>query len=137
VVPARLDHLTIVASDFARSLAVYDAALTALGLERAVDLEDEEDEDAPLEAVGWGPAGERPVVWLVVGERITRGAHLAFRADDQAAVMRFHAAALDAGASNHSAPRRWPIYRRGEFNAIVADPDGNLIEAIAPESIAP
>jgi catechol 2,3-dioxygenase-like lactoylglutathione lyase family enzyme len=133
-----LDHLTIVASDFARSLEVYDAALTAVGFERAVDLEDEEEGDASVEAVAWGVPGDGPTIWLVVGDvgenRVTRGAHIAFRVEDEATVSRLHAAALAAGSTNHSAPRRWPIYRRGEFNAIVVDPDGNLIEAVGPEA---
>jgi hypothetical protein len=38
-----------------------------------------------------------------------------------------------AGGGTHAAPRRWPIYRRGEFNAILRDPQGNLVEAVAPE----
>jgi hypothetical protein len=73
------------------------------------------------------------VVWLVVGDRSTQGAHLAVRVDCEASVVAFHSSALAAGAASHDAPRRWPIYRRGEFNAIVSDPDGNLIEAIAAE----
>jgi hypothetical protein len=48
-------------------------------------------------------------------------------------VETFHAAALAAGGRGHGAPRRWTLYRRGEFNAIVVDPAGNLIEAVAPE----
>ncbi|MDT4934486.1 MAG: hypothetical protein QOK11_2378, partial [Pseudonocardiales bacterium] len=52
--PATLDHATIVASGFAASLAFYDAALGALGLVRAAEFGDEEEEDADVEAAGWG-----------------------------------------------------------------------------------
>ena len=48
-------------------------------------------------------------------------------------VEAFHAAGLAAGGTNASAPRRWPIYRRGEFNAVLRDPDGNAVEAVSPE----
>ena len=58
---------------------------------------------------------------------------MAFRAGSAAQVASFHADALAAGGTSHDAPRRWPIYRRGEFNAIVLDPDGNLLEAISDE----
>jgi catechol 2,3-dioxygenase-like lactoylglutathione lyase family enzyme len=34
---------------------------------------------------------------------------------------------------NRSTPRRWTIYRRGEYGATVVDPDGNLIEAVTDE----
>jgi len=132
LVPSPLDHVTLVASDLPASLAFYDAVLGELGLERAVDLLDEED-DEPVEAAGWGRPGAPASLWVVTGARPSAGVHLAFAAADAATVERFHAAALAHGGTSHDAPRRWPLYRRGTFNAIVADPDGNLVEAIAPE----
>ena len=131
-VPVSLSHVTITAADFAASLAFYDAALGALGLDRVVELADEEEDDAPVEAVGWGRDGVADL-WLVAGERSTGAVHVALRATSRADVEDFHAAALSAGGTTHDAPRRWPIYRRGEFNAVVVDPDGNLLEAVAPE----
>jgi catechol 2,3-dioxygenase-like lactoylglutathione lyase family enzyme len=133
-VPARFDHLTVTASDFAASRRFYDAALAAVGWVRVVELSDEEEDDAPVEAAAWAPvAGEPPQIWLVSGRHPTRGVHLALRMPDAPAVQAFYAAALAAGGASHDAPRRWPIYRRGEYHAIVTDPDGNLIETIAPE----
>lgn len=130
---AALDHLTVTASDFAASLAFYDAALGALGLLRLVELVDEE-EDAPVvEAAAWGIDGSEPVLWLVGGTTPTTGLHLRLRARRRHDVEAFHAAGVEGGGSEHAAPRRWTPYRRGEFNAIVRDPDGNLIEAVAPE----
>jgi hypothetical protein len=58
---------------------------------------------------------------------------VALRVGARIDVERFYAAALRAGGLSHDAPRRWPIIRRGQFNAIVADPAGNLIEAVGPE----
>jgi len=127
-----LDHVTITSTDFAAGLAFYDAALGALGLGRVVELGDEEDHDAGLEAAGWGDGGWA-VLWLVAGTVPTTGLHVSLRADARADVEAFHAAALAAGGRSHDAPRRWAIFRRGQFNAIVADPAGNLIEAVAPE----
>jgi catechol 2,3-dioxygenase-like lactoylglutathione lyase family enzyme len=127
-----LDHVTITASDFARSLRFYDAALSALGMERIVELGDEEEEDAPAEVAAWGREGDA-VVWLVHGPTPTGGAHVALRADSRAAVEAFHVAALAAGGRSQDAPRRWAIFRTGQFNAIVLDPDGNLVEAVGTE----
>lgn len=132
---ATLDHLTVTvaAAEFAAALAVYDAALGALGMGRTTELVDEEEADPAVEAVAWS-AGDGPeVVWLVVGERPTSGLHIRFRADSRAQVETFHASAIAAGGAEHAAPRRWVLYRRGEFNAIVADPAGNLLEAVAAE----
>lgn len=128
-----LDHVTVAASELPRSLAFYEAALGALGLVRLAELVDEEEDGAEVEAAGWGSAGGQVVVWVVTAAEPTTGVHLGLRAETRAAVEAFHAAALAAGGRDHSAPRRWPLYRTGEFNAIVRDPDGNLVEAVAPE----
>jgi catechol 2,3-dioxygenase-like lactoylglutathione lyase family enzyme len=128
-----LDHVTVTAADLARSVAFYDAALGALGFVRVAELVDEEEDDAELEAVGYGPAGQSAELWLVRGATPTTGLHIQLRADTRAVVETFHGLAVAAGGAAHAAPRRWPIYRRGEFNAIVRDPDGNLVEVVAPE----
>lgn len=131
--PARLDHVTITASNFGVSLHFYDAALSALGWIRALELGDEEEADADVEVVGWGAPEHGVALWLVTGTNPTKGTHLALSAETPAAVTAFHDAAVRSGGRSHDAPRRWPIIRRGQFIAIVADPDGNLIEAVAPE----
>lgn len=131
--PARLDHVTVVTGDLATSAAFYDEALGALGLVRLVDLVDEEEDDPATEAIAYGGPDGPGLVWLVAGTPASRRLHLCFRAGDRAAVEAFHAAAVAAGGSSHDAPRRWPIFRTGEFNAIVADPDGNLLEAVSDE----
>jgi catechol 2,3-dioxygenase-like lactoylglutathione lyase family enzyme len=132
-VPASLAHVTVVASDFARSLAFYDAALGALGLSRAAEFGDEEEHDAQVEAAAWGSEGAAPALWLVTGATPTTGAHVCLRAASRASVEAFFTAATAAGGVARARPRRWPIFRRGEFSAVVADPEGNTVEAVAPE----
>ena len=129
---AALEQVTITAADFDAAVRFYDASLGALGLTRAVELVDEEEDDAETEAIGWGSDGAA-AVWVVRGRTPTTGVHLRLVAPSSEAVRRFHDAAVSAGGSSHDAPRRWAIYRRGEYNAIVRDPDGNLIEAVAAE----
>jgi catechol 2,3-dioxygenase-like lactoylglutathione lyase family enzyme len=135
---ARLDHVTIAVSDLPASLRFYDAVLGALGLRRLHELGDEEEDEAALEVAAYGAGDDdrSAQLWLVSRSDGAAGpapVHLAFRADDAGQVERFHAAALAAGGTSHDAPRRWPIFRRGEFNAIVVDPDGNLVEAVGSE----
>lgn len=127
-----LDHVTITASDFTASLRFYDAVLGALGMQRLHELGDEEESDSAVEVAAYG-TDEHASVWVAAGAAPTTRVHLAFGASSSADVEAFHTAALATGGSSHDAPRRWPIFRRGEFNAIVRDPDGNLLEAIAPE----
>ena len=128
-----LDSLTLTAPDLPVVAAFYDAALGALGWVRVDELVDEEEDDAAVEAVGWGPGEGASRVWVVAGPRATSGLHLRLRADSRAEVESFHRDAVAAGGETFAAPRRWPIYRAGEFNAIVRDPLGNLVEVVAPE----
>jgi catechol 2,3-dioxygenase-like lactoylglutathione lyase family enzyme len=128
-----LDSVTITAGDFGAAVRFYDAALGALGLVRLDELVDEEEDDPAVEAVAWGPAGGASQLWVVAGSAPTTGLHLRLRARSRLEVETFHAAGTAAGGVTHAAPRRWPIYRRGEFNAILRDPQGNLVEAVAPE----
>lgn len=132
---AALDHVTVTvsAAGFAGAVSFYDAALGALGLIRVAELVDEEEAEAAVESVGWGPADGAGIVWLVLGDRPTSGLHVRLRADSRVQVESFHADAVRAGGADHSAPRRWVLYRLGEFNAIVADPAGNLVEAVSAE----
>jgi catechol 2,3-dioxygenase-like lactoylglutathione lyase family enzyme len=132
-VSASLDCVTLVAHDFARSLAFYDAAFAPLGLARTAEFGDEEEETADVEAAGWSDAAGAPCVWLVAGEESTRGAHVRLHAESRADVEAFFAAATTAGGVARRQPRRWAIYRRGDFGAAVADPEGNVLEAVAAE----
>jgi catechol 2,3-dioxygenase-like lactoylglutathione lyase family enzyme len=132
-VPAHLTHVTITAADFAASLAFYDAALGALGLQRSAEFGDEEEDEPQLEAAGWSAPAGHPLLWLVAGTVPTRGAHVALQTGTRRQVEAFHAAALASGGRAHTAPRRWLLYRRGEFTAAVLDPADHLVEAITAE----
>jgi catechol 2,3-dioxygenase-like lactoylglutathione lyase family enzyme len=130
-----LRHITVCASSFNASLAFYDATLGALGLVRVQEYGDEEEDDAVVEAAGFGLPDEPPSFWLVSGGEATRGAHAAFAASSRSVVDAFFTAAVGAGGTPWQAPRRWEIYRPGYFGAVVADPDGNLIEAALDERL--
>ena len=56
---------------------------------------------------------------------------MAFAAENRAAVDAFHAAALEAGATDNGAPGVREIYHPGYYGAYVLDPDGNNVEASA------
>lgn len=128
-----LEHVTITAADFPAALSFYESALATIGLVRLDELVDEEEDDPPVEAAAWGtPDGVR-VLWLVAGSTPTLGLHLRFSVESRVEVETFYSEAVRHGGQSRSAPRRWPLYRRGEFNAIVTDPAGNLFEVVAPE----
>ena len=131
--PASLRAVTVSTADFATGRAFYGAVLGALGWVCTTELVDEEEDDAEVEALGWGPAEAQPQLWLIRAAVATSGLHLQVLVHSPREVETFVAAAVSSGGSVQSAPRRWTVYRRGEYGATVRDPYGNLVEAVAPE----
>jgi catechol 2,3-dioxygenase-like lactoylglutathione lyase family enzyme len=99
-----IDHVGIRVSDLATSRRMYEAALAELGFAVLGEGEFEGDayvlfgrdtsDDFALHAVGTQPGRDR----------VTTGAHIAFRAPDTVSVERWHAAAIDNGGTDNGAP---------------------------------
>ena len=121
-----LDHITFGIRDFARSTAFYDRALAPLGVRRLFDVPAEQ--SGGVQVTGYGD--DRPWFWLAE-DRATSGLlHVAFQADNKAAVDAFHAAALQGGGTDNGAPGLRPHYHASYYAAFVLDPDGHNIEAV-------
>jgi catechol 2,3-dioxygenase-like lactoylglutathione lyase family enzyme len=127
-----LDHVTIRVSDLARSRAFYEAALAPLGF---AALYETSAERTGGRSVAFGRAGaddfaiHEPIA-SPGRDTVTRGAHIAFRADDAHAVAAFHAAAIRSGGESIGEPGPRSEYSPGYFGAFVLDPDGNNVEAV-------
>jgi catechol 2,3-dioxygenase-like lactoylglutathione lyase family enzyme len=82
-------------------------------------------------AIGYGVAPQ-PDFWIsgCGPDEGFRESHLAFAADDRAAVHAFFDAAVAAGAEVLHEPKEWPEYHDGYYGAFVRDPDGNNVEAV-------
>jgi catechol 2,3-dioxygenase-like lactoylglutathione lyase family enzyme len=120
-----IDHTGIGVSNVARSAAFYDAALSALGLRRAMQLP----ENDGVDGIGYGV--EYPVFWIDRYHPHGVRQHTAFSAKSRAEVDAFHAAAVEAGGIDNGPPGlRAPSY----YAAFVLDPDGNNIEAVFRDS---
>lgn len=78
------------------------------------------------EGDGWFAADE---LFVSADGEPTAGLHLAFQAQDSAAVERFHAAALEAGGRDNGPPGERE-YHPGYYGAYVFDPDGTNVEAV-------
>ena len=63
-------------------------------------------------------------------DRVTTGAHIAFRATDAGSVARWHEAALRNGGTDIGPPGLRPEYSGNYYAAFVLDPDGNNVEAV-------
>jgi catechol 2,3-dioxygenase-like lactoylglutathione lyase family enzyme len=117
-----LDHLGIQCADLAASAAFYDTVLAPLGSSKIMDFG---------VAMGYGRV-DKPDFWIGQhdsGEGF-RESHIAFEADDRAAVRAFFDAAVGAGAEVLHEPRVWPEYHEHYYGAFVRDPDGNNVEAV-------
>ena len=119
-----LDHIGLEVSDVERSKAFYERALAPLGI--TVLLE-------PIpQAVGFGEQhDQKPYFWIGTrGGTPNTGVHVAFAVESRELVDAFHAAALEAGATDNGAPGERTIYHPNYYGAYVLDPDGNNVEAV-------
>lgn len=111
-----IDHVHLVVADLEASKRFYRAALGAVGRELTGEGKGWFASDELFVSDQWEP-------WMRIS-----CVHLSLQADDEAAVQRFHAAAVAAGGKDNGAPGKRP-YHPGYYAAFVLDPDGNNIEA--------
>ena len=110
-----LDHVQLRVADVERSLRFYRAVLDALG-----------HADALHEGAGFFWADE---LYVDKADGPVTRVHIAFQAEDEAMVRRFHELAMAAGGTAHGAPGPRD-YHPGYYAAFVRDPDGNNVEAV-------
>jgi catechol 2,3-dioxygenase-like lactoylglutathione lyase family enzyme len=125
-----IDHVGIRVGDLPASRRMYEAALAEIGFVVLSEGEFEGDayvlfgrgdsDDFCLHTVGSKPGRDR----------VTTGAHIAFRASDAGSVMRWHDAAVDHGGTSIGPPGVRPEYSGRYYAAFVLDPDGNNVEAV-------
>lgn len=127
-----IDHMGIAVSDIEKSKAFYTAALAPLGILLNMTATPEQTESGGT-ALGFGKDGGA-FFWIADNERVGEGTHVAFEADDHAAVDAFYEAAIKAGGKDHGPPGPRPHYGPNYYAAFVLDPDGFNIEAVSYES---
>ena len=113
--PGDIDHLWLRTGDVAAIKAFYVAAGHEIGV----------DEPDHVQIVTDGAS-----VSYVTGEPVTEHVHIAFSAATNDDVDAFHAAATEAGYTDHGAPGERSVYHPGYYGAFVLDPDGHNIEAV-------
>jgi len=125
-----IDHIGIRVSDLLVSRRMYETALAELGF---VVLSEGEFEDDAYVLFGRGDSDD--FCLHTVGskpgrDRVTTGAHFAFRAKDADAVRRWHDAAVRHGGTDIGPPGVRPEYTGHYYAAFALDPDGNNVEAV-------
>jgi catechol 2,3-dioxygenase-like lactoylglutathione lyase family enzyme len=122
-----IDHIGLGFADYPRALRFYEATLAPLGIAIVMQLTKEETGD--YEGAGFGRDG-KPSFWTSGGGRTAPRVHIAFVAEDRAAVDAFFEAALAAGAADNGAPGVRAHYHPNYYGAFVLDPEGHNIEAV-------
>lgn len=124
-----IDHMTILVSDYRRSLKFYLAALKPLGYAMTLELDDVTYPQLPSAFfAGLGVAGKADL-WLRPS-KIVAPTHVAFRAENHEIVEAFYREALAAGGRDNGPPGPRPDYDPSYWAAFVLDPDGYNIEAV-------
>jgi catechol 2,3-dioxygenase-like lactoylglutathione lyase family enzyme len=119
-----IDHVGIRVSDLPASRRMYEAALAELGF---VALSEGEFEGDAYVLFG---RPDNDDFSLHGRDRVTTGAHIAFRASDADSVMRWHEAAIGHGGTDIGPPGVRPEYSGYYYAAFILDPDGNNVEAV-------
>ncbi|GAA4767464.1 VOC family protein [Stakelama sediminis] len=122
-----LDHIGLTVSDHAASRGFYDAVLTAIGIDRVLEVTAEQ--TGAHAHTGYGKDG-KPFFWIGGGATVSGPIHAAFTVESRAHVDAFHAAGLAAGGTDNGAPGLRPYYHPDYYGAFILDPDGNNIEAV-------
>jgi catechol 2,3-dioxygenase-like lactoylglutathione lyase family enzyme len=115
------DHIGFKVRDLAKSVEFYKAALEPLGHVLGSN-------DATY--AGIGPEGE-PSLWLYASKDAkSPGVHIAFRAENRAAVDRFFKKGIENGGKDNGQPGVRADYSPSYYAAFLIDPDGNNVEAV-------
>ena len=122
-----ISHITLGTNDKERAAKFYDAVLGTLGFSRLAKPTDkppayEKDGDMPTIYL-YPPEDGKPATW-------GNGTHVAFIADTQDQVHRFHEQAMKYGGTNEGEPGPRPHYGANYYAAYVRDPDGNKLQAV-------
>ena len=126
-----IHHISFGVTNLETAARFYDAALAPLGYVRVwEDLDPGKEE----QAVGYGRPGGNDSFALKLRKSGAHspglGFHLAFSADNQEAVQRFHALAILNGGRDNGPPGTRYEYGPNYYAAFVFDPDGYRVEAV-------
>jgi catechol 2,3-dioxygenase-like lactoylglutathione lyase family enzyme len=117
-----IDHLWLRSRDVAAAKAFYETAAPIAGIRLA----HARDDFAHFRFSD----GTGSFSFVADGAPATENVHLAFGANDTAAVERFHRILMSAGYRDNGEPGERPQYHPGYHGAFVLDPDGHNVEAV-------
>ncbi len=126
-----IDHTGLLVSDPVKSRAFYQAALAPLGYAILMEIPKEFTNGKHVYGMGVKPKAD---FWVAEGKPNEPRVHIAFRADNHAAVDAFYKAAMAGGGRDNGPPGPRPHYHVNYYGAFVLDPDGHNIEAVCHDA---
>jgi catechol 2,3-dioxygenase-like lactoylglutathione lyase family enzyme len=115
------DHIGLRVGNLDSAVRFYTAALAPLGFELCSKGDG---------YAGFGPK-DSPALWLHLHKGSAgSAAHVAFRAENHAAIRQFHAEGLKAGGRDNGGAGPRADYSPTYYAAFLIDPDGNNVEAV-------
>jgi catechol 2,3-dioxygenase-like lactoylglutathione lyase family enzyme len=122
-----IDHTGLSVSNFAKSKAFYEQALSPIGYSLIMALSAAETGGTDVAGFGVPP---KPDFWLASGKPNVPPIHIAFRAESRAMVDAYYRAAIGAGGRDNGPPGLRAHYHPNYYGAFVLDPDGHNIEVV-------
>lgn len=122
-----IDHIGLGVGDYEKAKAFYSAALAPLGCKLVSEMPQA---DPKLRVAAFGEDWHEARLWIGSEGKTTPPMHIAFRAENRAAVDDFYAAAMAAGGRDNGPPGLRTKYQPTYYAAFVFDPDGHNIEAV-------
>ncbi len=116
-----LDHVSLHVANLETSKEFFSKALKSLDYSLKMEF--------PEYKVAGLASGGKADFWLN-GNGTSQTTHVAFSAQDKAAVDEFYKNALEAGGRDNGKPGYRKEYSPGYYAAFVIDPDGHNIEAV-------
>ena len=127
-----IDHLTVLVSDYRRSMRFYLQALSPLGYATTLELDDVTYPELPSAFFAGLGVGGKADLWLRPSATVVP-THVAFRARSRAAVDAFYREAIAAGGTPNGEPGLRTSYHPSYYAAFVLDPDGYNVEVVCHE----
>ena len=115
-----IDHLWLRVSDLEASTRFYETVAPAAGFRTGREHPDRTSFACVSGSFSIVSDGSAP----------TQHAHIAFKAENDETVDRFHREATAAGYRDNGAPGERPVYHPGYYGAFVLDPDDNNVEVV-------
>ncbi len=115
-----IDHTGVPVSDYQKSKEFYTKALAPIGYTLVMEFG---------EAGGFGENG-KPDFWISKEAGIGHPNHIAFVAQNHAAVDAFYKEAIAAGGTDNGAPGIRGHYHPNYYGAFVKDFDGHNVEVV-------